>query len=546
MSQSIRHCSRSHRGRALVIGSAVLASVAAAAPASGQVQYRAVALSGQAAPGVGAGLTYHQFVTPTINDDGIVAYLATFQGPGVTSNNNQGIYTGSPGSSQLVRRSDTTAVGTSGGEKFIGFGAPVLGERGDDVAFAARLYGGNITLVDNGYYAGDASGIELVAREGQSAPDAGARYSSLPGLTPAFADGRIAYRASAGGLAIFHGPPSSPRLLARSGAPAPGTSAGVVYEDFRYGPSVGAPGQVAFFVQLGGTGVTLENMRAIYAGSPTSLHLVARGGMTAPGTDAKYEDLGRPVVNGVGQIAYMATRLTGGSVTPDVGGQAIFAGSASSPQLVARRGDPAPGAGADVTYWLGHHDQTPVLNNRGDVAFISDIAGAGVDSSNNTVLFAGTASQMRVMARQGMPAPGAIDGARYSTFTDFQLNDDGQLAFKSILIGDGMTNARNLGLYLSDPVSGQFLIAREGDAFDIGGGELRTISDGGIRFSTTDSASDDPLRGLVDGGRIAFSLSFTDGSNGVFVATVPEPGGLMLLGLIAAMAMPRRSRLNRQ
>ena len=111
----------------------------------------------------------------------------------------------------------------------------------------------------------------------------------------------------------------------------------------------------------------------------------------------------------------------------------------------------------------------------------------------------------------------------------------------STLTGAGVTAANDRGLFLYDPTLGPILIAREGDLFDVGGGDLRTISPTGIAIA------DSPFynrSSLGDDGRLVFALYFTDGTGGVFVATVPEPG--CAAGVVAAAALLLRRRRGRE
>ncbi len=94
-----------------------------------------------------------------------------------------------------------------------------------------------------------------------------------------------------------------------------------------------------------------------------------------------------------------------------------------------------------------------------------------------------------------------------------------------------------------DPEGGVELLARTGELFEVAPGDWRTISSLGI--SSGSILADGDVRGLTDAGQFAFRAWFDDGSEGIFLATipspVPEPGaltllaiaGLTLLGLVA-------------
>jgi hypothetical protein len=132
---------------------------------------------------------------------------------------------------------------------------------------------------------------------------------------------------------------------------------------------------------------------------------------------------------------------------------------------------------------------------------------------------------MKVVAREGSLAPGTTAGVRYGDFIGPpELNDLGQLAFGASLTGAGVTVANDYGLFAYDPVLGTVLIAREGELFDVGGGDLRRIDEYGLIFDLGVVFDYDSRMFLSNNGHIVFALRFTDGSSGVFTAAIqPQP-----------------------
>jgi hypothetical protein len=169
-------------------------------------------------------------------------------------------------------------------------------------------------------------------------------------------------------------------------------------------PVLNNTGQVAFVCSIRGPGVTVANFEASYAGPLASPLLLARGGNPAPGTPAgtTYEIPFYPDLNEFGQVAYLATFAGSGITGSNKDG--IYAGSPASPMLVARTGDPAPGAPPGTTYnaFLYH----PALNNLGQVAYLSRLSSGGGFELNNYGLYAGPPASPALIAHSGNPAPG--------------------------------------------------------------------------------------------------------------------------------------------
>src|SRR5262245_3168457 len=111
---------------------------AAAQSASGP---NLVALSGTTTPdGV---TTYKSFLSPVLNNDGQVAFLATLNG--LPFPNSPGIFGGAPGAIQVIVREGDIAVGAGSPTlpaTYLSLTSPVLSD-GGQVAFRAGLTGGS-------------------------------------------------------------------------------------------------------------------------------------------------------------------------------------------------------------------------------------------------------------------------------------------------------------------------------------------------------------------------------------------------------------------
>lgn len=127
-----------------------------------------------------------------------------------------------------------------------------------------------------------------------------------------------------------------------------------------------------------------------------------------------------------------------------------------------REGDSAPGiAGASFDVLLD-----PSLNNSGEIAFFSRLAGFGVEDANDQGIFTSQA----LVVRKGHAAPG-IGNAVFSSFLSPALNDAGEVAFRAGVQGTGIDLANNIGPFKADGLGVLGLVVRLGDQIDIGGGE---------------------------------------------------------------------------
>jgi hypothetical protein len=166
--------------------------------AGGHVQYQNVALTGQPALGLPAGVNYSTLSLPAINNAGQVVYIASFDGPGVTAANNLGHFAGDFSGPQLVARMGSNPPGTAAGVIFAAIDRPNFNDAGQ-VAYYGILNGTDVTEANYiGLFAGGGpAGSQLVARMGNAAPGtaAGVTYRVLSTLPlPSLSDaGQVAY-----------------------------------------------------------------------------------------------------------------------------------------------------------------------------------------------------------------------------------------------------------------------------------------------------------------------------------------------------------------
>jgi hypothetical protein len=345
------------------------------------------------------------------------------------------------------------------------FGSPTLDESGA-VLFRAQLTGSGITTSnDFGLWFGQPSALQLVAREGDAAPDCdGAVYNVLG--TPILSAGRVAFVATltgsgvttANNQAIFSGSPGNIRLVMRKGTQAPGQPGGCVYgqiNDF----AIGSTGNVAFRSLLAGTGVVSGNDTAVSLSVNGNVIIGVREGapLTSISPTAAVGDLtsGNLTLNALNEVECVSTVTGAGAGTT----QGLWRISQSGVQIVGRSRLAAPGTPAGQT-WLDFFSTT-ALNGSGRSTFSATLQGTGVNTGNTAGLWAGSPGSLSLVIRYGDLAPGTLLSLQAFSTTP-HINAAGDTAFAATLTGPGSTSTNNCGVWSIRGGQGQ-LLAQAGE-----------------------------------------------------------------------------------
>lgn len=510
---------------------AVLILSPAEAPA--QVPVEVVAVTGDPAPGTG-GATFDSFATSvSLNNSAEVLFFAFVEGVGVDASNDHGIWHGAAGALQLVAREGDPAPDTPAGTLFSQLSAARLDQQGG-VAFHGRLAGLGVTPDnDEGVWAGTPGSLVLVAREGDPAPGtpAGVTFGLIfsGGQTLLSPDGRVAMAArltgpgvtSANDQGFWVGPPGALALVAREGDPAPGAPPGAVYNfnSSSIGIVLNGAGDVAFNAFLSGGGTSGG---AIWAGSPGSPTLVARKGDQPPGTGpgVEFSSLRSPTLNALGEIAFGAT-LFGAGVTP-ANSAGLWAGAPGGLQLVIREGDPAPGGAPGEVVDLGNFPGLQGLTANGLVltAQGTRFAGPGVSAANDQAVWIGPAGGLQLVAREGDPAPGTPGDTVLANLTRRAANAGDEVLFISNLAGSLISGGAN-GLWLADG-GGVELLLRTDDLIELSPGDVRPVGLIGLFAGGTGQAGF--LGSLNDESQAAVRVGIPSLSGQAIVILSADPG----------------------
>lgn len=254
-------------------------------------------------PGTGQSVSYNSNYPISVSRNGRVAFTGARE-----------VYVQGPsGYFDMIVDTGEQAVGTSPGTTYYYPRNPVRNES-DQVAFWSRVEGPDVNDTNiAGIWSGDVNGVSLVARMGD---------------------------------------------------PAAGTSAN--FGEISEYPKINNAGDVAFWADLAGPGVTSENDRGLWYGKPGTLQLVARKGETAPGTDAFFNTFSIPNISGDGDISFLGT-LQGPDVD-DSNRFGVWLKVDDSFELVARTGQIDPGSGLEFAGL-----NRPAMNSNGQIAFQASV-----------------------------------------------------------------------------------------------------------------------------------------------------------------------------
>ncbi len=335
-------------------------------------------------------------------------------------------------------------------------------------------------------------------------------------------------------------------LGARDGDPAPGTS-GAAFRGVTDRFNMNAAGELAFMSAL----VPENDPRpigqreslgtGIWVGLPGAINPVL-----LPGDPAR-DEVGDPLpgvtftgalpftsLNRHGEVAFRAD-LTGDGVdaSNNTGLWADTGGIDETPgvlRLIVREEDPAPDTEAGVVFLRFYGVWQ---SGSGDVVFFAKLAGDGIVSGNHQGIWAGDwdrvlqARTLRLVARLGVQAPGTEKGLTFMGFDYITLNGSGQAALRAAIRGPRPNSPNPTGLFAEDPVTGELtLIALTGDDIEVSPGDFRTLERIDL-FHYGGTGEDGRNNFVSDLGDIVFKAWFTDGSQGIFVASFVEGGGTL-------------------
>lgn len=306
------------------------------------------------------------------------------------------------------------------------------------------------------------------------------------------------------------------------------------------------------------------NDQAIVSNRGGSLELIAQRGQVAdPSDGAKFRQFGSAgsgpaiALNSSGKVAFQSTLRDGTApaTSPFHGG--VFTDHAgSSVQKIARTADLIPASSglpqatgvAGGARWGGGFNDV-LMNDAGKIVFrATGLNGTGlVLNTNDNAIFTKNTydSAPQKFVQTGDHADGVSNAlaVNYSGFSNLAMNAYGQVVFTANLSGADVKNgttddpvATNSALFASDASGAICLVLRRG--FDINGGTSGSLINS--YFYNTSSGNDGRAVGFNDRGQLLVGVNFYDGTNGLYLFSIPAPSTLPVLALAGLIAGRRR------
>ncbi len=471
-------------------------------------------------------------------NSGDVAFVGSLTGPGIIENNGGTCGTGPPDADRGIWRSDgdrgiliarqgDPAPGLPADEFFRCLVLRnFLNNRGE-VAFYGRV--GELRTGRGGVWRSDGSGgIELVAIDGEQASEIQETDGSSSTLTlratslVGFNDRRsIAVRASVNSLSILSiALPNEPRRLlamARFMSPFEEANSSISLQSFG-ATALSNRDQIAAQVVLQGAGVVhprpLESSRPEPQSPPSNDRAIFA-----------FEVGQEP------KTLIQSGRQPAGIESNNI----VYYGFGGISTPVFDNFEP---------FWLadlpfGFNDDGQILYR----AVLNSIeTEPTLDATNDEGLWiSDMLGNDRLILREGDLAPGTSEPfVLGGTSVDYSLNKLGQVAVEASVGGKN-------GIWATDSENNLQLIAIEGQSLALGPNDTRVVAQLFTRLSLSVAArstNSSSLSNFNDRGQLAFSVVFTDGTQGLFVSNlvaIPEPATWLLVVGGAFVGCTRRS-----
>lgn len=250
-------------------------------------------------------------------------------------------------------------------------------------------------------------------------------------------------------VGYFYGVPGQLQLLLETGQIAPGYDDPSKVIAWLGQGNLAEDGTMSLWVEV--EGLQGDWIPHIYSGTPNQLFLALSDGGPAPDSPegATMGTINSPKINADGLLATWGFIHDYG--TPGTIVDVVMAGDPDELRLVAYGTGPAPDIEGGATFQLGEVPSVGGLafNDLGWAAFSAWFEGPLVDETNGLGLFAGTADDLRLVARLSYPAPGMEDGVLFTNFLweQIHLDANGNAPFVGFVDGPGIDEINDIGVW---------------------------------------------------------------------------------------------------
>ncbi|MBS0196764.1 MAG: hypothetical protein JSR77_08405 [Planctomycetes bacterium] len=140
----------------------------------------------------------------------------------------------------------------------------------------------------------------------------------------------------------------------------------------------------------------------------------------------------------------------------------------------------------------------------------------GVNYYRGPVVAAGNPQSLRVVLSGNMPAVGLSPDLTYSRISTVCVADPGQVVVQALAAPPVSGGVLFNGIWATDLDGQLHLIAAETQPFDVSPGDSRTVRS--LLLTSEHAGGASNARPLNNTGQLAFGLTFTDGTSGIFIA----------------------------
>lgn len=473
-----------------------------------------------AAPGAGSGVIYASLSAPFINEVGHAAIVGTVAGTGVNSQNDSAVWSRTGLGVQLTAREGSPAFGLTDGAVHSDFRDLLLADESGPIklAFGSILRGPNINGTNNFAVGGallsnwEAPTPVLDVRLGQYAPGAtDGRFLSIkrqmgPGGMSGYACGLFGTTiTTANGHGNWTDRTGTLTLVARASHAAPGTVPGAVFSTVHTAtdlPVVNRDGAMAFYGRVTGSGVSWTNDTGIWSDRSGSLQAVFVAGAPAAGYPAgvvynSFNASSTPMVIHDSGAVTVSAMLRGTGISGGTNDRVLVRNHNGQTTIIAASDAGAPGLPAGVR--ISAVSLAPLIraNGRGDLFFPASLTGSGVNSTNDTAMFAYQNGQLRAVCREGQTIDGwTVINLRWDKL---QVNDAGQAIFAVNGVWSGDSTGLTRTVLLSVDSAGTCRVVA---------GESAPLSIAGSAPAVVQSMAISNTHALSNDGRIIFAARF--------------------------------------